>query len=116
MDPLFFECKINEKSDNKKEPLRLFFCVKFSVLFLLAGFFHQSIETGLFASGGVSLDDFLLSGFVEGFDSLLQLLLCFVYVACSDSFAGLFDGALYDTVHDFVAERILGGDAHVLLG
>ncbi len=77
---------------------------------------HESIEAGLFAGSGVLLDDLLLSSLVESLDGLLEGLLGFIDVAGNDGFASLFDGALHDTVGNFIANRVLGRDAHVLLG
>lgn len=85
-------------------------------ILLLGRLLHESIETGLLAGSSVLLDDFLLSSLVEGFDGLLEGLLGFVDVTGSDSFASLFDGALHDTVGNFVPDSVLGCDAHVLLG
>ena len=79
-------------------------------------FLHEGVQAGLLAGSSVLLDDLLLSGFVEGFDGLLECLLGFIDVAGSDSFTGLFDGALYNTVRDLVTNRVLGSDAHVLYG
>lgn len=86
------------------------------LLLFLGGVLHESIETGLFAGSSVLLDDLLLSSLVEGFDSLLEGLLGFIDVAGSDGFASLFDGALHDTIGNFVPDSVLGSDAHVLYG
>lgn len=106
-----YEATIHGIKNSKKSLSALF-----TYYLLLGGLLHEGVQSGLFAGSGVLLDDLLLSCFVEGFDGLLECLLGFIDVAGSDSFTGLFDGALYDTVRDLVTNRVLGGHAHVLLG
>ncbi len=92
------------------------FLISGRLFFLGRGTLYECIQAGFLASSGIAFDDFLLSSFVESLDSLLQLLLSFINVSSRDSLAGLLDGAFDNTIHDFVAERVLGGDAHVFDG
>lgn len=78
-------------------------------------FFHERVEARLFARGGVSLDDILFTCFVEALDSEFELLLCCFDVFRFDRFARLLDGALENTLGDFISLGLLGGDAHVFL-
>lgn len=85
-------------------------------LFLLARLLHEGVESGLLTGSGILLDNLFLSGFVEGLDRLLQLLLGFIKFTGSDGLASLFDSTFDDTVSHLVAEGVLGGHAHVFLG
>lgn len=82
----------------------------------LGRFLDSGVEAGLFPRGGVFLDDTFGGGFVDG---LLRPQVGFFHtggVARGNGCTGILHRALHDTLHDFVAERLSLGDAHVLSG
>ncbi len=85
-------------------------------LFLERGFFDSGVQAGLFSRCGIFLDDTLGGGFVDCFLRLQIGLLHGGGIARGDGCAGILHRALHDTLHDFVAERLSLGDAHVLPG
>ena len=79
-------------------------------------FFDEGVETGLFAGGGVFLDDVFLDRLVEIFDRDFEFRLRSFYVARFHRFTSLLDSALHNAFNGLVSRGLSRGNAHVLLG
>lgn len=115
-----------ELPETKNKPFRGLFFVDINVqpagkgnsgnLFSERGFLDERVESGLFPSGGIPLDDAFLSGLIETFHSLLQKILGCFDIACLYCFPGLLYGASEDSYSYFIPCCFSCGDPHVLLG
>lgn len=90
--------------------------VQIHQLLLRCCFFHEGVQSRFLSGSGVFLDYVFFARLVEALDGEFQFFLCCFEVFYLDCFASFLDGALENTLGDFVSFGLLGGDAHVFLG